>query len=94
MEEFSLAKVQLFNQSDAQNYISKYFIPLQSGNHAVYMNGKFNIMEQRLVKSTFFNRMSNELNDWYFKKYLTLRNITYELNKEMLYEDKLNLCLK
>lgn len=94
MEEFSLAQVQLYNLTDAQNYISKYFIPLQSGSHAVYMNGKFAIMEQRLVKSTFFNRMSNEINDWYFKKYLTLRTITYELNKEMVYENKLNLCPK
>ena len=94
MEEFSLAQVQLYNLTDAQNYISKYFVPLQSGSHAVYMNGKFVIMEGRLVKSTFFNRMSNEINDWYFKKYLTLRTITYELNKEMLYENKLNLCPK
>jgi hypothetical protein len=99
MEEFSLAKVADFRISDfperlaeAQNYVKQYFVPLNTGNHAVYVNRKFEVMEQSVVKSTYFNRMPDELSKWYFKKYLDLRSITYELNKPLTFGNKLNLC--
>lgn len=97
--EFSLAKVVEYRVNDfperfteAKNYISQYFVPLITGNHAVNINGKFEVMEQAVVKATYFNRMPEVISKWYFTKNLDLRNITYELNKPLTFENKLNLC--
>ena len=38
------------------------------------------------------NSKAFDFSNWYFKKYTDLRSITYELNKEVLFDDKLNLC--
>ena len=58
------------------------------------------------MKDVYFNRMPEyifiedgklkkvDLNDWYFKKYTGIKTITYELNKDVFYEDKFNLCPK
>ena len=29
---------------------------------------------------------------WYFNKYTDIRSITYELNKDIFYDDKFNMC--
>jgi hypothetical protein len=99
MEEFSLAKVADFRLADfperlteVQNYVKQYFIPLNNGNHAVYVNSQFEVMEQAVVMKTYFKRMHESVSKWYFTKYLELRSITYELNKPLMYDNKLNLC--
>jgi hypothetical protein len=99
MEEFSLAKVADFHLSDfpervieVKNYVKQYFIPLNNGNHAVYVNGQFEVMEQAVLMKTYFKRMHESVSKWYFTQYLELRSITYELNKPLMYENKLNLC--
>ena len=33
-----------------------------------------------------------DFSTWYFKKYTDLRSITYELNKDIFFDDKINLC--
>ena len=92
MEEFDLQKLDNLTPSQSQEYITNYFVPLATGNHAVYINGNFTIMENAIVKSTYFKRMSKELNTWYFEKYKKLRHIEYKLNKDLFYENKINLC--
>ena len=91
-KEFNLDKLKTLNISKGQEYIKKYFVPLRNGEHAVFMEGKFTIMKQEAVKQTYFNRMSVEINKWYFTTYTDVRFITYQLNKELMFDDKLNLC--
>jgi hypothetical protein len=94
IENFSLDKIENLSQNDAKEYLTKYFIPLTDGNHAFYHNGEFEILETKVVKSTYFNRMSKELNEYYFKRFKSLKTITYQINKEPIIGDKLNLCPK
>ena len=89
-------------------YLKKYFVPLVDGNHAVLENGNYVIKDQPTVKKVYFDRMPKykaggdgddeddskafDFSVWYFKKYTDLRSITYELNKDVLFDDKINLC--
>lgn len=91
-KEFSFQKLENKNLESQKTYITKYFVPLKNGDHAVFIDGDFTIMSQGDVSKTYFNRMSTELNNWYFKKFNELRSVVYEMGKERFYDDKLNLC--
>ena len=89
-------------------YLKTYFVPLVDGNHAVLENGNYVIKDQPTVKKVYFDRMPKykaggdgddgddskafDFSNWYFKKYTDIRSITYELNKDVLFDDKINLC--
>ena len=102
--DFKQVDVKQNTPKQIMKYISKYFIPLTDGNHIVFVNGKYTIYDQATVKKTYFDRMpvlkDGDGNDvfnpskWYFTKYSSLRTITYELNKPVLHDDKINLCPK
>ena len=102
--DFKQVDVKQNTPKQIMKYISKYFIPLTDGNHIFFVNGKYTIYDQATVKKTYFDRMSvikdGDGNDvfnpskWYFTKYSSLRTITYELNKPVLHDDKINLCPK
>jgi hypothetical protein len=97
MKNFSLKKVQDLKPSEqlkAQAYISKYFIPLSSGMHAFFNDGKFELIDHNTVKRTYFDRMPKFLSDYYFKQNIDIRTIEYEFGKPTLHDDKLNLCPK
>jgi hypothetical protein len=89
---FDLTKVKNFSLKKAKLYIDKYFIPLTDGNHAFYVNGKYEIYEDAVIKKTYFKRMSSELNKYYFQEKIDLRTITYNINKPVLFDNYLNLC--
>ena len=93
MENFCLDRIKNLSQIEAKEYLTKYFIPLTDGNHAFYINGKFQIYDSKVIKSTYFNRMSKELNEFYFKHYTSIKTITYKLNEPLFIgNDELNLC--
>ena len=92
MENFSLDLIKNLSPNDAKEYITKYFIPLTDGNHAFYLNGKYEIKEQKVINATYFRRMSKELNEFYFKQYTALKTITYKLNEPLFIGNELNLC--
>lgn len=94
IENFSLDHIKNLSQNEAKEYLIKYFVPLTDGKHAFYMNGKFNISETKDIKSTYFNRMSKELNEYYFKDFTALKSITYQLNKDLYIGNEINLCPK
>ena len=104
---FDFSKVNPKNHTPKQvkAYITQYFVPLVDGSHAVFVNGKYTIMDQCTVTKTYFNRMVVEqpreeeedvipfnIGKWYFTKYTNLCTIVYELNREVLTDGKLNLC--
>ena len=86
-------------------YISQYFIPLKDGNIAIFEDGKYVTKDDAIVRKVYFNRMREydigmedgvkstfSFSNWFFKKYTDIRSITYELNKDVFYDDKINLC--
>lgn len=92
MENFNLKKLKTLNPSDAKEYIIKYFVPLTDGNHAKYEDGRYIIKEKTEIKESYFNRISKELNNYYFKEYDELKSVVYLLNKPLFFDDKINLC--
>jgi len=89
---FNLENAQNMGLNEAKEYIIKYFIPLTDGNIAQLINGEYEVKESAIIKSTYFARLSKEINDYFFKQYPKIRSIVYQLNKEVLFDDKLNLC--
>ena len=80
---------------DAKEYLLKYFIVLNNGDHAMLRkDGTYNIMNKMIINDTYLKRIPKVLRDYYNYENLTVREITYELNKETLYENYLNMCPK
>jgi hypothetical protein len=94
MENFDLSRVKSLSQIEAIAYIKQYFFPLDNGNHAMYVNGKYEQFETKVIKSTYFNRMSKELNDFYFHEYTDIKSITYQFGKDVIIGNQLNMCPK
>ena len=94
MNCFNLDKIKTLSPNDAKEYITKYFIPLTDGNHALLKDNKYEILDEGTIKKVYFNRISKELNSYYFKEYTNIKQITFELNKDTFYENYLNLCPK
>ncbi len=94
MENFSLEKIKTLSQIEAKAYLIKYFVPLSNGNHAMLINGKYEVKEDNEVKKAYLNRISKELYNYYFKEYTQIKTITYKLNQPTFFDDKINLCPK
>ena len=90
---FSFDTLETLLFQSAKEYITKYFIPLTSGMHAVLKsNGNYELMDYTTMKRTYMDRLDAKLSKYYLKEYSGLRTIVYELGKPALYDDKLNLC--
>ena len=89
---FLLSSVADLSKNQSREYIDSYFYPLTNGLHAFYDCGKFEIRETEDLKKTYFNRVSKELSDYYFKQKTDIRRIVYEVNKPVLHDDCINLC--
>ena len=95
---FNFDKMQTLLFESAKEYVTKFFIPLSSGMHAVLCNNKYELMDYSTVKKTYFDRMDARLSKYYFKEYTKIRTIVFELGKPTLYYDDatqtlcLNLC--
>ncbi len=91
-ENFTLAKIKTLSPIDAKEYITKYFVPLSNGNHAMLIDGIYQIKDDQEIKRSYFNRMQKELSNYYFKEFTEVKTIAYEVNKPTFYDDKINLC--
>ena len=94
MENFDLGKIKTLSFNDCKTYIDKYFIPLTNGEHAFYIDGKYEIMDESIIKKTYFKRMSSELTKYYFQEKIDLKTITYDVNKPTFFDNFINLCPK
>lgn len=92
VENFALSKIKTLSPIDAKEYITRYFVPLSNGNHAMLVDGVYVIKDDQEVKRSYFNRMQKELCNYYFKEFTEVKTVTYEVNKETFYDDKINLC--
>jgi hypothetical protein len=87
-------------------YITEYFVPLKDGNIAMFEDGKYITKDDYTIRKVYFNRMPDyqtgmdedgvkstfNFSSWFFNKFTGIRSITYELNKDVFYDDKMNLC--
>ncbi len=93
---FNLNNIKDMSMTDAKRYIDQYFYILTNGSHALYNYDKkeYEIYDKHIIKSTYFDRMPSELNKYYFKEKTDLKTITYDINRNELYDNYLNLCPK
>ena len=75
MENFNLKFIKTLNYTDAKQYLTKYFIPLNDGTHSFFQDGKYKILKSSVIKKVYFNRLSKELNNYYFKEFDDIKNI-------------------
>ncbi len=61
--DFALADPNHHTSTQCKEYIKQYFVPLVDGNHAVFLNGKYSVMDQTTVTKTYFNRMAIAKNE-------------------------------
>ena len=94
MENFNLKELKSDDLTQKQKitYLCKYFIPLTTGDHAFYEDGKYTIVKHEIITKTWLNRIPAALKQYYTKDLDTIRRVAYELNKPLLFGDKLNLC--
>lgn len=91
---FSFDEIDALNFTQQKEYIKKYFIPLKTGDHAIFENEKWKIVDDSVIRKVYFNRLANDLSKFYFKEYKGLREVVCQLNKPTLFDDKLNVCPK
>lgn len=91
-ENFQLSKIKTLSPVDAKDYITKYFVPLSNGNHAMLIDGIYHIKDDQEIKRSYFNRMQKELYNFYFKEFTEVKTVAYEINKPTFFDDKINLC--
>jgi len=91
---FCLNHIKDLSLNDARRYIDSYFIPLTTGDHAFYTDGKYEIYKHAVIKSTYFDRMSSEIVKYYFKEKTDLRTIRYDIHQPVLFDTYINFCPK
>jgi len=94
MENFSLEKIDQLSREEGKKYLLKYFTPLTNGDHAQLIDGKYEIINDKVLKNVYFKRISSDITNYYNKEYNQVRTLVYELNKPEKYDEKLNLCPK
>ena len=68
MEKFSLQYIRTLNFENAKIYLSTYFTLLSDGSSLFLIDNKQLSISKKITKHVYFNRMSKELNDYYFKQ--------------------------
>ena len=96
MQSFDLSHANQLSVSDAKEYIKRYFYPLSSGLHIQvdYEDEKpvYEIKEDKVIKSVYFNRLPKVIYDFYFKEYDQIKTLTCEINKPFIFGKFINTC--
>ena len=96
MASFDLCYANQLSVYDAKEYVKKYFYPLSSGLHIQvdYEDGKpvYEIKEDKVIKSVYFNRLPKVIYDFYFKEYDQIKTLTCEINKPFIFGKFINTC--
>jgi hypothetical protein len=96
-EAFDLDYVNsLFKTSvdNARQYVTKFFIPLNTGLHAILEDGKYNIVDKKVINDVYFNRMPRQLREYYFNDFTGVKTVVCKLNQERFTGKTFNICPK
>lgn len=94
MSEFSISTIKNLGRDDARQYMTKYFVPLRNGNHAMLIKGEYVEISVKTLRDTYFKKIPKDIMKYYMEEYETIREISYKLNAPTFYEDYINLCPK
>lgn len=94
MDEFELSKVKQMGIDEAKRYIDKHFIILDNGDHAMINKGRVIMYDTKTINSLYFNRLSNELKNYYHKDKTDIRTIICDIHKPFLTSTELNVSEK
>jgi len=64
------------NFTQCQEYIKKYFFPIDDGEHYMRKGNEFICYDDVAVKKIYFNKLHKEISEWYFKHYRALFKLT------------------
>ena len=97
MQSFDLSHANQLSVSDAKEYIKRYFYPLASGLHVQVdydedQKPVYEIKEDKVIKSVYFNRLPKVIFDFYFKEYDQIKTLTCEMNKPFIFGKFINTC--
>lgn len=92
MQKFSFSHLDSLNFNDQKEYITKFFVPLTTGEHCLLENGVYVVKETATIKSVYFNRFGKKLSEFYFHEFNKIRTPVYKLNKPLLFDENVNLC--
>jgi flagellar biosynthesis GTPase FlhF len=92
MENFDLKKIETLSPIEARKYIDQYFYILDDGSHAMIKDNEFRMYDTKTIKGLYFNRVSKELQDYYFRQKKDIKTVIYDINKPTITKDELNLC--
>ena len=88
MKSFNLSHANQLSVYDAKEYVKTYFYPLSSGFHLKvdFEDEKqvYEIIEDKIIKSVYFNRLPRVIYDFYFKEYDQIKILTCEINKPLI----------
>lgn len=90
MENFSILKVRTLDIKDAEQYINDYFICLIDGNHAFKFDDEWTVITEDVLKRVFFNKLSSELNLYYFHTNPRFLAPVKDKTKPQFYDNKIN----
>lgn len=93
-DRFDLAKVKNMGILEARKAIDKHFIILDNGDHALIGGDEIKIYDTKTIKSTFFNRLPSELQNYYFKEKLGIRTPICDIHKPFLTPTEINMSKK
>jgi hypothetical protein len=91
---FSLAHCKTLKFTDAIQYITDFFIPLDDGTHAFNNGEKWIVHTEDVIRRVYFNRLSPLLNDYYFKEYDRILTPIYDKTKAQFGEGFINFDFK
>jgi hypothetical protein len=94
MDNFSIEQIRKLAPGDAINYIDEYFICLSDGNHAFKYDGEWTIITEDVLKRVYFNRLNNDLNQYYFYYNTRILTPVKDKTKQQFYDDKINFDYK
>ena len=97
MQSFDLSHANQLSVSEAKEYIKRYFYPLKSGVHVVVdydedQTPVYEIIEDKVVRNVYFNRLRKVISNFYFKEYGELKTLTCAINKPFIYGKFINTC--
>ena len=91
-ENFSFEKFDSLNFNDQKEYIKKYFIPLDNGDHCMLVDGKYKIITKEILNNVYLVKCDKKIKDFYHKEHKVVKTLTYQLGKPIFFDNKINLC--
>ena len=91
-QNFNLSLVKELSQNDARVYLTKYIVPLTTGDYAFFEDGEYKIVESLVINRVYLCRIPKDLKIWFSTVNDKIYKVVYQLNKPVFFDNKINLC--